>query len=108
MLIVGLASLVAGIILVLQPSKSLATLAVVVGIFFLIDGIVELVRSFGSAVENRGLAAIIGVLGVIVGIILIRHPTNAVAGDRAADRAMAGGGGCDSAGRRDRRGHPSA
>lgn len=79
MLLVGLASLVAGIILVFQPSKSLATLAVVVGIFFLIDGIIELVRSFGSAVENRGLAAIIGVLGVIVGIILIRHPTHAVA-----------------------------
>ena len=79
MLIVGLASLIAGIILVLKPSHSLATLAVVVGIFFLIDGIVELVRSFGSAVENRGLAAIIGVLGVVVGIILIRHPTKAVA-----------------------------
>jgi uncharacterized membrane protein HdeD (DUF308 family) len=79
MLIVGLASLIAGIILVLKPSNSLATLAVVVGIFFLIDGIVELVRSFGSAVESRGLAAIIGVLGVIVGIILIRHPTKAVA-----------------------------
>ncbi len=80
MLIVGLASLAAGIILVARPSNSLATLAVVVGIFFLIDGIVELVRSLGGGLENRGLAAILGVLGVVVGIILIRHPTKVVAG----------------------------
>jgi uncharacterized membrane protein HdeD (DUF308 family) len=79
MLVVGLASLAAGIILVFQPSKSLATLAVIVGIFFLLDGIVELLRSIVGGLENRGLAAIIGVLGVIVGIILIRHPTKAVA-----------------------------
>ena len=40
MLVVGIASLVAGIILLFQPSKSLATLAVIIGIFILIDGIV--------------------------------------------------------------------
>ena len=34
-------------------------------------------RSFTSD-ENRALAAILGVLGVIVGIILIRHPTHVV------------------------------
>lgn len=76
--IVGLASLVAGVILVAKPSHSLATLAVVAGIFLLLDGIAELIRSFGHGTENRGLAAIVGVLGVIVGILLIRHPTHAV------------------------------
>jgi uncharacterized membrane protein HdeD (DUF308 family) len=77
-LVIGIASLVAGVILVLKPSNSLATLAVVLGIFLLIDGILELVESFGHSVENRGLAALIGILGIVVGLLLIRHPTHAV------------------------------
>ena len=68
----------AGAILVAKPSNSLATLAVVFGIFLLIDGIVELIESFGHSIENRGLAAVIGILGIVIGIILIRHPTHAV------------------------------
>ncbi len=76
-LLLGLASVIAGIILVVRPSHSLTTLAVVIGIFLLIDGIVELVRSFGRE-ENRALAAIVGVLGIIIGIALIRHPIHGV------------------------------
>ena len=75
---IGIASLVAGVIIVLKPSQSLATLAVVAGIFLLLDGILALVESLGHSVENRGLAAIIGVLGIVVGVLLIRHPTSAV------------------------------
>lgn len=78
LIIIGVSSLVAGAILVAKPSNSLATLAVVFGIFLLIDGIIELIESFGHSVENRGLAAVIGILGIIIGIILIRHPTHAV------------------------------
>jgi len=76
--LIGAASVVAGAILVAKPSDSLATLAVILGIFLVLDGIVELVESFAHTQENRALAASIGMLGVIVGIILIRHPTNAV------------------------------
>ncbi|HKO26606.1 MAG TPA: HdeD family acid-resistance protein [Solirubrobacteraceae bacterium] len=74
---IGIASLVAGVIVVLQPSHSLATLAVVAGIFLLLDGIVEMVESLGHSAEKRGLSAIIGILGIVVGILLIRHPTHA-------------------------------
>lgn len=76
--VVGVASAVAGVILVTKPSHSLATLAVIVGIFLLIDGLVELVSSFGHPAEGRAIAVVVGLLGVIVGIILIRHPTRAV------------------------------
>jgi uncharacterized membrane protein HdeD (DUF308 family) len=77
--LVGVASTIAGIILVFEPSNSLATLAVIVGIFLLIDGIAELIRSFGHDVQNRALAAIVGLLGIIIGIALIRHPFHGVA-----------------------------
>jgi uncharacterized membrane protein HdeD (DUF308 family) len=77
-LAVGVLSTAAGVVAVLRPSHSLATVAVVVGIFVLIDGVAELVGSFRSE-ENRALAAILGVLGIVVGILLIRHPLHGVA-----------------------------
>jgi uncharacterized membrane protein HdeD (DUF308 family) len=76
--LVGVASAVAGVILVTKPSNSLATLAVIVGIFLVIDAIAELVASFGRPAEGRATAVIIGLLSLVVGIILIRHPTHAV------------------------------
>jgi uncharacterized membrane protein HdeD (DUF308 family) len=76
--LVGVASLIAGGIIVAKPSDSLATLAVVFGVFILIDSLIELFSSFGHEVQNRGLAAVIGVLGIIVGLVLIRHPTKAI------------------------------
>jgi uncharacterized membrane protein HdeD (DUF308 family) len=78
LVLVGVFSVVAGGILVAKPSHSLATLAVVFGIFLLIDGIVDVVSSFGHAAENRALAAIVGLLAIVIGILLIRHPTTAV------------------------------
>ena len=77
--IVGAASLIAGVILVLKPSDSLKTLAVIFGIFLLIDGIAALIQSVLNRVESRALSAIIGVLSVVVGIALIRHPLHGVA-----------------------------
>ena len=74
----GVLSLVAGVVLVTKPSNSLATLAVVAGIFLLVDGVVELIRSV-RADEDRALSAIIGVLGIVVGIALVRHPFRGVA-----------------------------
>jgi uncharacterized membrane protein HdeD (DUF308 family) len=78
LLLVGLLSAIAGVILITKPSDSLATLAVIVGIFLLIDGIAELVMSLLGSREHRGLAAILGVLGIVIGIVLIRHPVHGV------------------------------
>ena len=75
---IGLLSVVAGVILLFEPSNSLATLAVIFGVLLLFDGIVEFVWSFTGATENRMLAAIIGLLDLVIGIILIRHPFTAV------------------------------
>jgi uncharacterized membrane protein HdeD (DUF308 family) len=72
--LLGVMSVVAGIIVVAKPSNSLATLAVVSGIFVLVDGIVALAQALGPDTESRGLVAVLGVVSVIVGIVLIRHP----------------------------------
>lgn len=76
--LVGVLSVVAGGILVAKPSHSLATLAVIVGVFLLIDGIATLIAALVGGSENRALGAIVGLLGIVIGIILIRHPTHAV------------------------------
>jgi len=77
-LLVGTLSVIAGVIILFKPSESLATLAVIAGIFVLVDGIVELTASFSRQTQSRGLVAVLGVLSAIVGILLIRHPISGV------------------------------
>jgi uncharacterized membrane protein HdeD (DUF308 family) len=70
----GVLSIVAGGIIIAKPDNSLKTLAVIAGIFILIDGIGELVMAFSRDTAGRGLVALLGTLNLIVGILLIRHP----------------------------------
>lgn len=79
LLLVGLLSVVAGVIILFKPSDSLETLAVIAGIFLLVDGLVELADSLMRSTRNRGLVALTGVLSAIVGVLLIRHPIRGVA-----------------------------
>jgi uncharacterized membrane protein HdeD (DUF308 family) len=77
-LVFGLISIAAGVIVLAKPGNSLTTLAVIAGVFVLIDGVFDLAVSMRRRSENRGLAAIMGVLGVVVGVLLIRHPIGGV------------------------------
>jgi len=77
--LVGVLSMVAGVIILFKPGDSLATLAVIAGIFLLVDGILELAESLMRGTRNRGMVALIGALTAIVGVLLIRHPIGGVA-----------------------------
>jgi len=74
LVLAGSLSIAAGVIVLAKPGNSLATLAVVAGIFILLDGIFELAHSLTCGMQNRGFIALLGVLSVIVGVLLIRHP----------------------------------
>jgi len=74
----GVLSLVVGVIVIVKPSNSLKTLAVIVGIFVLLDGIAEFILAFDRRTANRGLVALLGLLDLVVGILLIRHPVTGV------------------------------
>lgn len=78
-LLVGCLSVVAGVIILAKPSDSLATLAVIAGVFVLVDGLVEVIASLSRRTADRGFLAVWGVLTVIVGVLLIRHPIAGVA-----------------------------
>lgn len=78
LLVVGLLSVAVGVIILAKPGISLATLAVIAGIFLLIDGVLELCWALVRHGESRALPALVGVVSAVAGVILIRHPTKAV------------------------------
>jgi len=79
LVLVGILSVVAGVIILVKPGESLATLAVIAGIFLLVDGILEMISSVMRGTTSRGLVALLGVLSAIIGVLLIRHPVGGVA-----------------------------
>jgi uncharacterized membrane protein HdeD (DUF308 family) len=78
LIVLGSLCAVAGIIVLARPSDSLTTLAVVVGIFLFVDGLIELAVALLGHTESRGLVALMGVLNTVIGIALVRHPLSGV------------------------------
>jgi uncharacterized membrane protein HdeD (DUF308 family) len=78
MALLGLISLAVGIYFVASPHESLSTFTNIAGIVLVIDGALAVIASIFGKGEGRGLLAIVGVLGLIAGVILIKHPFNAL------------------------------
>lgn len=76
-LLAGLVSIAVGVVLVFRPGDSLNALVVIVGIFLAFSGIVGCLAAF-VVDQDRVLAALAGILRLAVGLVLIRHPTDAV------------------------------
>jgi uncharacterized membrane protein HdeD (DUF308 family) len=76
LILAGVLGVIAGIIVIAKPGDSLTTLAVIVGLFILVDSILELV--VGLFGEGGAMVALLGVLGIVIGILLIRHPVHGV------------------------------
>jgi uncharacterized membrane protein HdeD (DUF308 family) len=74
----GLLCVAAGVLVLAKPGDSLPTLAVIVGVFMLVDGCFELAMSLSRRTEGRGMVALLGVLNAVIGILLIRHPVGGV------------------------------
>ena len=76
LLLLGALSVAVGVIVLVKPSHSLNTLAVICGVFILLASISELVIALFA--ERGAAAALFGVVGIVIGILLIRHPTHGV------------------------------
>jgi uncharacterized membrane protein HdeD (DUF308 family) len=70
----GLAVFCVGAFFVISPHETLSTFTVIAGIFLLVDGVLAILGSIFGRSEGRGLLAMIGVLGVIAGLVLIKKP----------------------------------
>jgi len=70
----GVAVLGVGVFFVASPHETLSTFTVIAGILLLVDGVLAILASIFGRGEGRGLLAIIGVLGAIAGLVLIKKP----------------------------------
>ena len=72
----GAISIVAGVLAIAYPDITLLALAIFAGINLIVMGVLSLVDAIGSGSEggSRTLSAILGVLGLIAGIVVLRRP----------------------------------
>jgi uncharacterized membrane protein HdeD (DUF308 family) len=73
-LVVGLVSILAGILALAWPDITLLALGLFVGIGLLFIGGLEVAEAIGGSPDSRTLTAIVGVLSIIAGIVCLRRP----------------------------------
>ena len=67
-----------GIVLTFKPGKSVHAIAMIIGIWLLILGVVQLIRAIGASGERTGFV-IMGLLSIVIALILLHHTTTTVA-----------------------------
>ena len=72
-LVLGVLTLILGIIVSFHPSGSLNVVAVLFGILMILSGIFHLVRIFDEDERHRVWTGVAGLLSIVIGVVLIRH-----------------------------------
>jgi uncharacterized membrane protein HdeD (DUF308 family) len=72
----GLVGLVAGVLALVYPGVTLLALALIAGINLVVLGALSLADAFGGEQDTtaRVLCAVMGVLGIIAGLVVMRRP----------------------------------
>jgi uncharacterized membrane protein HdeD (DUF308 family) len=72
-IIIGVLGVLAGIVLIVRPGQSVLTLVLVIGIWWIVTGILEFIQ--GVAVEEyRWTNIILGLIGAVAGVIILVWP----------------------------------
>ena len=76
----GAISLIAGLLAIAYPDITLLALAIFAGINLIVLSGLSLVDAFDSEVDSgaRALAAVLGVLGLIAGLVVLRRPSESL------------------------------
>jgi uncharacterized membrane protein HdeD (DUF308 family) len=72
-LVLGVLTLILGVIVSLHPTGSLNAVAVLLGILMILSGIFHLIRVFDAEEAHRVWLGIAGLMFIVVGVVLIRH-----------------------------------
>jgi uncharacterized membrane protein HdeD (DUF308 family) len=72
-LVLGVLTLILGLIVALHPSTSVDVIAVLLGVLMILSGIFHLIRVFDPKEAHRVWLGIAGLLFIVIGVILIRH-----------------------------------
>jgi uncharacterized membrane protein HdeD (DUF308 family) len=73
-LLQGISAIIIGALLVAQPAETFLSLLPLIGIYWLVIGILSLVRIFIDRSVPWILSLLAGVIGVLAGIAVLRHP----------------------------------
>ena len=72
-LLQGIATAILGVLLITQPGITLATLTIFLGVYWFVLGVIDLVHMFTEP-AGWGWKLFSGVIGILAGLVLIRHP----------------------------------
>jgi len=73
LLVLGLVTLLIGVLVLAWPEASVGVIAALFGVQLLVLGVVGVARAIGGHEGTRVLWAILGVLGIAVGVLVLRH-----------------------------------
>ena len=72
-LIEGIAAIIVGVLLLINPGSTLAVLVRLLGFYFLFTGIISIIAIFIDS-SAWGLKLFSGIIGILAGIAIIEHP----------------------------------
>ncbi len=79
LLISGVLSIFIGAALLFWPGKTLTVVGFLIGIWMLFFGIMRfLIALFGGESDERWVLAIVGVVGIVLGIVVMRNPSETI------------------------------
>jgi uncharacterized membrane protein HdeD (DUF308 family) len=76
--LVGLASVVVGILCLKDVFQTIAALTLIVGIMWVVQGIAEFFAGVAGHSTHRGLTILMGILGFVAGVVVLTYPMNSV------------------------------
>jgi hypothetical protein len=76
--LLGVITFAFGVVLTFKPGKSVHTIAVILGIWLLILGVVRLIEAIGATGERLGLL-VVGLMAILIALLLLHHTTTTVA-----------------------------
>jgi len=76
--LVGLASVVVGILCLKDIFQTIAALTLIIGIMWVIQGISEFFAGVAGLTMHRGLTILMGILGFVAGVVVLTYPITSV------------------------------
>ena len=73
-LLQGLAGILLGVMLITAPGATLVVLSTFLGVYWLITGVLALVRVFADRSVPWLWSLLVGIVGILAGIFVVRHP----------------------------------
>jgi uncharacterized membrane protein HdeD (DUF308 family) len=77
--VMGLITFGLGIVVISWPQETLTVISVLIGLQILVYGIYRLVAAFAEDTVSPGFTGFVGVVGIIAGVVVLRHPFQTVA-----------------------------